>query len=275
VPEPLPLRREARALPGQRDPDLVERRPVVRHDLNRTTAPRALRRPDPPSVTFPPTASRSWSFQRDQPWRVPIANGRVHVRRGKGGTGLGILLESNPLQGGGPVVTNWDWSGVSGHQSLAGTTWGDYTLTGTYDGDSFTMTRPPVPGIPGDGGGEESASSDEFAAPCPEPAGGWRVVDPSRTTYEAMETTFAAARSLDGYAGAWMDQSINPASGSPAKNAERLMNDPTRLIINVTVTGDSTAAEAKLRETWGGALCVSPAQYTEAELLHVLDEVTR
>jgi hypothetical protein len=72
-----------------------------------------------------------------------------------------------------------------------------------------------------------------------------------------------------------MDQSINPASRSRAKNAERLMNDPTRLIINVTVTGDSTAAEAKLRETWGGALCVSPAQYTEAELLHVLDEVTR
>jgi hypothetical protein len=188
---------------------------------------------------------------------------------------LGILLESNPPQGGGPAVTNWDWSGVSGYQSLAGTTWGDYTLTGTYDGDTFTMTRPPVPGMPGDGGGEESASSDEFATPCPEPPGGWRVVDPSRTTHEAMETTFAAVRSLDGYAGAWMDQSINPASRSPVKNAERLMNDPTRLIINVTVTRDTTAAEAKLRQTWGGALCVSPAQYTEAELLHVLDEVTR
>jgi hypothetical protein len=188
---------------------------------------------------------------------------------------LGVLLLSYPPQGSGPAVTNWDWSAVTGYQSLGGTTWGDYTLTGTYDGDTFTMTRPPVPGRPGDGGREESTSSDEFATPCPEPPGGWRVVDPSRTTYEAMETTFAAARRLEGYAGSWMDQSINPASRSHAKNAERLMNDPTRLIINVTVTGDTTAAEAKLRETWGGALCVSPAQHTEAELLHVLDEVTR
>ena len=186
---------------------------------------------------------------------------------------LGVLLTSYPPQGGGPDVVNWDWSTVSGYESLAGTTWGDYTLTGTYDGDTFTMTRPPVPGTPGDAGREESASSDQFATPCPEPPGGWRVVDPSRATYEAMERTFAAARRLEGYAGSWMDQSINPASRGSTEDDELLMNDPTRLIINVTVTGDTTTAAAKLRQTWGGALCVSPARHTEAELLHVLDQV--
>jgi len=187
---------------------------------------------------------------------------------------LGVLLASNPPQGGGPAVVNWDWSAVSGHQSLAGTTWGVYTLTGIYDGDTFTMTRPPMPGRQVDEGGPAAAASpDELATPCPEPPGGWRVLDPSRATDEAMGRTFEAARRLEGYAGSWMDQSINPGRRGRAEDEDLLMNDPTRLIINVMVTGDTTAAEARLRETWGGALCVCPARHTETELLHVLDEV--
>jgi hypothetical protein len=90
-----------------------------------------------------------------------------------------------------------------------------------------------------------------------------------------MDRTFAAARRLEGYASSWVDQSINPASRGSAEDDVLLMNDPAQLIINVAVAGDITVAEAKLRETWGGALCVSPARRTEAELLHVLDEVTR
>ena len=187
---------------------------------------------------------------------------------------LGVLLTSNPPQGGGPDVVNWDWSEVSGYQSLSGTTWGDYTLTGIYDGDTFTMTRPPMPGRQVDEGGPAAAASpDELATPCPAPPGGWRVVDPSRATYESMERTFETAHGLEGYAGSWMDQSINPASRSRTEDGALLMNDPTRLIINVMVTGDTTAAEAKLRQIWGGALCVSPARHTEAELLRVLDDV--
>ena len=185
---------------------------------------------------------------------------------------LGVLLQSYPPQGGGPAAVNWDWSAVSGCQSLGGTTWGDYTLTGIYDGDTFTMTRPPVPGRQADED-PAAASPDELATPCPEPAGGWRVVDPSRATYESMERTFETAHGLEGYAGSWMDQSINPASRSHAEGDDLLMNDPTRLIINVMVTGDTAAAEAELRDMWGGALCVSPARYSKAELLHVLHEV--
>jgi hypothetical protein len=188
---------------------------------------------------------------------------------------LGMLLMSYPPQGGGPDVVNWNWSAVSGHESVAGTTWGDYTLTGTYDGDTFTMTRPPVPGSRDPGGPVAPASSDEFATPCPEPPGGWRVLDPSRATDEAMERTFAAALRLEGYAGSWVDQSINPASRGSTEDDVLLMNDPTRLIINVAVAGDTTVAEAELRETWGGALCVSPARRTRAELVQVLDELTR
>jgi hypothetical protein len=120
---------------------------------------------------------------------------------------LGLLLESNPPQGGGPAVVNWDWAEVSGYQSLHGTTWGDYKLTGVYDGDTFTMTRPPVSGRLPEDDATGPAAPDGLATPCPEPPGGWRVVDRSRATYESMERTFEAARSLEGYAGSWMDQS--------------------------------------------------------------------
>jgi hypothetical protein len=186
---------------------------------------------------------------------------------------LGMLHMSDPPQGGGPAVVNWDWSTVSDYESVAGTTWGGYTLTGTYDGDTFTMTRPPVPSRLGHGGPAVRSPYDLFATPCPEPPGGWRVVDPARTTDEAMEETFTRARSLEGYAGSWVDQSINPASRSTAEDDDLLMNDPTQLIINVTVTGDTRAAEAILREIWGGAMCVSRARHTEARLRYVLDEV--
>jgi hypothetical protein len=64
---------------------------------------------------------------------------------------LGVLLLSYPPQGSGPAVRNWDWSAVTGYQNLGGTTCGDYTLTGTYNGNTFTMTRRPAPGIPRDG----------------------------------------------------------------------------------------------------------------------------
>ena len=53
------------------------------------------------------------------------------------------------------------------------------------------------------------------------------------------------------------------------------MNDPTKLIINVAVTEDVAGAEAELRETWGGALCVSEAAYTESELNELAMELQK
>lgn len=188
---------------------------------------------------------------------------------------LNGLMLSLPPQGGGPAVVNWDWSAVDGYESLNGTTWGDYTVVGTYDGSTFTMTRPPRPGQQADGDLSTDEEPDPFGTPCPEPSGGWRVLDPFRTTDESMERVFEEAQSLEGYAGSWVDQSINPADGSGDEDSDLLMNDPTRLIVNVAVTGDTASAEARLREFWGGALCVSRARHTKAELTVVLEELIR
>jgi hypothetical protein len=71
-----------------------------------------------------------------------------------------------------------------------------------------------------------------------------------------MDATFTEASRLPGFAGAWMDTSQDPGA----------TDDPTKVIIDVAVTEDVAGAEATLRRTWGGALCVSEARYTEAEL---------
>ena len=181
---------------------------------------------------------------------------------------LGAVMMSSPPQGGGPPITNWDWSAVTGHTSLHGTTRGTFEVVGSYDGYAFTLTRPPT-----------SRRRDETAVdlgsepctPCPEPEGGWRVRDPLLTTDRHLHKTFRKARRLPGYAGAWLDQSINPAGRSTDVDAADLMNDPEQLIINVAVTSDPTSAERKLRKTWGGALCVSLARHTEEELEAIRD----
>ncbi|MCD6640300.1 MAG: hypothetical protein LT071_10365 [Nocardioides sp.] len=213
----------------------------------------------------------------ERPTAVPSAEGLVRtpglVTVLDDGDGpelcAGGVAESYPPQCGGPKLVGWDWAEHPEHERASGVRWGDFHLTGTFDGTSFTV-EDVVP----------AALYDPPAAPeeptpdtsCPEPAGGWVVVDPGRTTYESMDETFRVAQTLPGYAGAWMDQSINPASTSedPAV-VESEMNDPRKLVINVAVTEDREGAERRLREVWGGALCVVEARYTEAELQRVLD----
>ena len=45
-----------------------------------------------------------------------------------------------------------------------------------------------------------------------------------------------------------------------------MFNDPTKLILNVQFTGDLERHEQALRAIWGGALCVTSAERTWAEL---------
>lgn len=183
---------------------------------------------------------------------------------------LGGVAESYPPQCGGPDIVGWDWDAVDGAESASGTTWGSYTVIGTYDGERFTLTEPARPPE------EPPAPSDEdmFATPCEPPTGGWGVVDESTATDAAMQEALGLAAAEPDYAGAWVDQSINPASGSSdSEELELAMNDPTKLVLNVMFTDDLDRHEADLREIWGGALCVSAAERTEAELLSIQDEV--
>lgn len=204
-----------------------------------------------------PAAEEPGAAATGMPTAIPAAEGEVAtdglvtvLDDGDGPELCTAVAESLPPQCSGPKVTGWDWAANPQHEDQGGTKWGSFHLTGTFDGTSFavsqatpaalydTMTAPPEEEPPG--------------TPCEEPEGGW-VVDESKTSGEAMDATLNAASALPDYATAWLDGET----------------------INVAVTGDPAAAEATLRETWGGALCVTQAQHTEAELQAVQAELNQ
>lgn len=196
---------------------------------------------------------------------------------------LGGVAESLPPQCGGPRLRGWDWAELDGHfEEAHGVRWGDFHVVGSYDGgghDGVVTVEEVTPAS--EWGGEPPSYDEGSSTPCPEPAGGWQVVDPELTTTATLERVLRVAQQLEGYAGGWVDQSINPASDrledpdhAFTPEDERAMNDPTLTIVNVRVAADVAAAEAELRTVWGGPLCVSGADRTEAELRSIQQDLT-
>jgi hypothetical protein len=162
-----------------------------------------------------------------------------------------IVEESFPPQCRGADVVGWSWEGLDA-ESANGTTWGRYVLVGTWDG-RFRLTDPASVGDGDDLTTSLDHEAPDFTSPCPEPEGGWRPVDPALTTEAAVDRTALLAEASPEFAGFWIDQ--------PAGN-----NGPTRMVLNARFTDRLEANERKLRRVWGGALCVSAAPRTQAEL---------
>ena len=169
------------------------------------------------------------------------------------------VMESLPPQCGGPDIAGWTWDGLP-HESAAGTTWGSYVITGTFDGHTFTLTEPAT--VNNGQFTPNRATPPDFSTPCPPPAGGWRPTEPAKATDGAMQAANMMANADPDFAGSWIDQDPAPSGPSP-------MNDPTKLVLNVRFTKDLARHEADLRTVWGGALCVSEARHTMSELTDI------
>lgn len=157
---------------------------------------------------------------------------------------LGAVAESYPPQCGGPELVGFPgWEALPGHESASGTTWSEAYVVGSYDGERFTLDRPPTPDPPP--GWEPVTSADPpFPQLCEDPAAG---VDGSRdgTTEDALlarERATQAAAELEGYVTAYLS-GADP-TGSAAE------------VLNVVVTGDAATARDALREVYQGPLCV-------------------
>ena len=188
---------------------------------------------------------------------------------------LSGVAESLPPQCGGPRLLGWSWSDHAGDfKTASGTRWGEFVVTGTFDGTDMTPTEI-VAATDWDDPGTPESTSREFASPCPEPAGGWRPIDPATTTERTQEQAIRVAQALPTYGELWIDQSINPADDNAGDGleGEELMNDPMLLVLNVRVTDDVAQAEGAIREVWGGALCVSKARFTDGELERIQEAV--
>lgn len=178
-------------------------------------------------------------------------------------TGMALSL---PPQCGGPDVVGWKWDSIP-HESAARTKWGDYLLVGTFDGKKFTLTEPArVPGAQASAPG--APGGPDFTTPCAAPAGGWKPVDKDKATDAAFNDAVAKANGDPDFGGLWIDEPAAALDPTPH-------NDPQRMVLNVRYTKDLSRHEAELRKVWGGALCVSQAQHTEAELRRIQDELTK
>lgn len=141
----------------------------------------------------------------------------------------------------GPIVSPWDWAalGITGNGPKAG----DYTVVGTWDGTSLTLTRPPVP----------AASAPNIAADlpkCDRPAPGWTISDSSRVSDDDMAAAQAAAQELATFGGLWIETTTDVAVP----------------LLHIAVTGDGTEASKAMRKVWGGPMCITSATRTWASL---------
>lgn len=183
---------------------------------------------------------------------------------------LGGVAESYPPQCGGIPLAGWDWAAVEGEESAAGTTWGDFRVVGTYDGDVLTVSEvgPFDPGAVADGG------ERDFTTLCPVPAGGWVAGDPGRASDRAFTAGATVAQALPSYVALWVDYA---GDFTPEELEQKLMEGDTVLqIMNVVVTEDVAGAEAAIREDWGGPLCVVEREgHSQSELVAIREEAER
>jgi hypothetical protein len=170
---------------------------------------------------------------------------------------LGGVADSYPPQCSGLPIADWDWTKVKGEESASGTTWGMFHLMGTFDGGAFTVLEVGVYEPPASG-------PTDFTAPCPEPAGGWVAVDLARATDADLRAVMRAAEGEPDSAGFWIDYVDEPSE----------VTLDGGIIAIASFTGDLERHEADLRELWGGPLCVTQQELTQAELDRIQEELS-
>lgn len=200
---------------------------------DRDTAPRAAFTPTPDGATLYETTGLVLEKKKGAPELC-----------------LGAVQESYPPQCDGLALVGWDWDAVEAEETAAGQTWGEFHLTGSFEGETFTVVDagPPEPF-------EAPPDGDHFATPCPEPPGGWTSVDPSRDSEEDVSKVAQAVNGHPDYAGLWIDR----VDG--------------HVIVNAAFTGSLERHEAEIRELWGGPLCVTQRDVSYRDLRAIQDEL--
>jgi hypothetical protein len=177
---------------------------------------------------------------------------------------LGAVAASLPPQCGGVPIANWDWDAVEGEQSAAATTWGEFHVVGTYDGEAFTATQIGPASY-------DQGPSREFTTSCPEPQGGWETLGSGLVSDEDFSAGAAVAQSRPGFVALWVDY----VGDHTPEELDQLAQEgkPVLQIMNVVVTDDVVAHEEAIRKHWEGPLCVTQREgHTQKELQRIRAE---
>ena len=73
-----------------------------------------------------------------------MGQGTVMDAAGRAELCLGPVAESYPPQCSGIPLDGWTWEGIEGGETSGDVRWGAYAVQGTYDGESLTVTAPPI-----------------------------------------------------------------------------------------------------------------------------------
>lgn len=171
---------------------------------------------------------------------------------------VGGIATSYPPQCGGPDVLGFSFDDLpaESYEAALESRWGLVALTGVVEGDAVRLTGPPRPATGPLDPPLVAEFSADFTTPCPAPAGGWTEPDPARADDDALGRAAEVAPGVPGHALLWIDEQA-----------------PGHRVVNVSTAGDPAAVESAVRQVWGGALCVSRAERSEADLARVLAEV--
>jgi hypothetical protein len=97
-----------------------------------------------PAASDAPDGASLGSLWPAPPEGEVMAQGTVMDISGDVELCLGAIAESYPPQCSGIPLNDWSWDGVEGSETSEETTWGAYALQGTFDGEEFTVTEPPI-----------------------------------------------------------------------------------------------------------------------------------
>lgn len=168
--------------------------------------------------------------------------------------------DSDPPTCEGPDVLGWAWTGLDA-TSRRGTTYGEFVVTGTWDGASLTLTETPPRAGDADRQIDDSVQSQP-GTQCASPEDGWPAepwagaADPALAQDQLLYETEQAARAVAGYGGLWLDR------------------QPDVAIVNISTTGDSTSMTDAVRAVYSGPLCVSRAALAETTRLRMQDDLS-
>jgi hypothetical protein len=175
---------------------------------------------------------------------------------------VGGVLTSRPPQCSGATIVGLDWATVPGAETVAGVTWGEYHVVGTYDDASytFTLTQPLTSATQH----PQPVSAHKFDAPCSAPPGGWGIVNKSKVTLADYQAMTATVPTEPGYAGMWLDSST-PVDGRVVPL--------TNQVITFAFTGNLAEHRSQIAAMWGGPICVIQHTRSRAQLDSIAQRV--
>ena len=167
----------------------------------------------------------------------------------------------------GALVEPFRWEDVDGEDRAFGTIWASVHLVGTFDGEVFHLTQHPAPP------GPEPRPQPMAQSPCPPPADGWAVADPTRINEAGIEAANRYADAQPDLAAFWVSWPNGVPETPPTWPAPTGQPSYGTAVLNVAFTGDLDPHASELRARWGGALCVTRLTRTRSQLKAVSDDL--